>query len=170
MYSAPITYSLPGTNHILIQEASLDLSQQRNIVRTVIKNTFRPHPSAPSLPVENGSPTNCCSMEEKCNSALGNSSTRNSATGNSAIGNSAARNPATDIRQTPHSLIANTDNTEICLDTGANRVIVNDKTFLTNFIPTNDKVKGIGENPTTVVGTGTFNISLQWLLDSLQFL
>ena len=40
-------------------------------------------------------------------------------------------------------------------------MIVNDKTLLTNFIPTNDKVKGIGENPTTVVGTGTFNIYLQ---------
>ena len=87
-------YSLPGTNHVLIQEASLDLSQQRNIVQTAIKKTVHPHPSAPSLPVENGSPTNCCSREEKFNSALGNSVTSN---------------PATDIDQTPHSFIANID-------------------------------------------------------------
>ena len=84
-----------------------------------------------------------------------------SATGNSAIGNSATSNPAPDIFQTPHSFIADTNIIKICLDTGANRVIVNDKNLLTNFIPTNDKVKGIGEKPTTVVGTGTFNISLQ---------
>ena len=136
VYSAPITYILPSTNHVLIQEASLNLSQQRNIVRTVIKNTVRPHPSAPSLPVENGSPTNCFSREEKCNSALGNS-----ATGNSAIGNSSTSNPAPDICQTPHSFIVDIDSNEICLDTGANIVIVNNKTLLTNFIPTNDKFK-----------------------------
>ena len=85
----------------------------------------------------------------------------NSAIGNFDIDNSATSNPATDIRQTPHSFIADTVSIEIYLDTGANRVIVNDKTLLTNFIRTNDKVKGIGENPRTVVGTGTFNISLQ---------
>ena len=143
-------------NHVLIQEASLNLSRKRNIVQTVIENTVRPHPSTPSLPVENGSPTNFCSREEKWNSALGNS-----ATGNSAIGNFVTRNTATDILQTLHSLIADTDSIEICLDTGANRGIVNDKNLLTKFINTNDKFKGIGENPTTVVGTGTFNISLQ---------
>ena len=86
---------------------------------------------------------------------------RQFATINSAIDNSATSNPAPDIRQTPHSFIADTKNIEIFLDTGANRVIVNDKTLLANFIPTNYKVKGIGENPKTVVGTGTFNISLQ---------
>ena len=146
VYSAPITYILPGTNHVLIQEASLNLSQQRNIVRTVIENTVCPHPSAPSLPVENGSPTNFCSREEKCNSTLGNSTTGNSAIGNSAIGNSAignsaignfsignsaignsaTSNPATDIRQTLHSFIADTNSIEICLDAGAKSVMVND--------------------------------------------
>ena len=161
VYYAPITYSLPGMNHVLIQEASLDLSRQRNIERTVIENTVRPHLPAPSLPVENGSPTNCFYREEKCNSALGNSATGNPAIGNSAIVNSATSNPATDILQTPHSFIADTDSIEIFLDTGANRVVVNNKTLLTNFIPTNDKFKVIVENPTTVVGTGTFNISLQ---------
>ena len=40
-------------------------------------------------------------------------------------------------------------------------MIVNYKTLLTNFIATKGKVKGVGENPTTIAGTGTFNISLQ---------
>ena len=47
------------------------------------------------------------------------------------------------------------------MDTGANRVIVNDKTLLTDFISTKGKVKGVGANPTTVAGTRTFNIPLQ---------
>ena len=44
VYSAPITYSLPGNNHVIIQEASLDPLWQCNIVWTVIKNTTRPLP------------------------------------------------------------------------------------------------------------------------------
>ena len=109
VYSATIMYSLPGTNHVLIQEAPLGLFQQHNIVQTFIKNTVHPHPLAPSPPVENGSPTNCFSRKEKCNSALGNSSTGNSAIGNSVIVNSATSNPATDIRLKLHSFIADTD-------------------------------------------------------------
>ena len=47
------------------------------------------------------------------------------------------------------------------MDTVANRVISKNKTLLTNFIATEGKVKGVGENPTTVAGTATFNLSLQ---------
>ena len=47
------------------------------------------------------------------------------------------------------------------MNTGTNRVIVNDKTLLTNFIATKGKVKGVGANPTTFVGTRDFNLSLQ---------
>ena len=48
--------------------------------------------------------------------------------GNSATGNTATSNPNTDIRQTPHIFIADTNSVEICMDTGANQVIFNDKT------------------------------------------
>ena len=123
VYSAPITYILPGTNYVLTHEASLNLPWLRNIILTVIKNTIFPHPSAPSVPVEKGSTTNCYCRDEKFNCAFWNSES-----GNSATGNPVSSNPTTDIRQTPHSFIADTDSVEICMDTGSNQVIIKDKT------------------------------------------
>ena len=154
VYTVPITYSLPGTNHVLTQESYPNIPRQHKIVRTVIKNTIRPHPLAPSVPV--GSPTNRYCRDEKCNSEF-----CNSASGNYATGNPSPSNPTTETRQIPHSFIDDTNSVKICMDTGANRVIFNDKTLLTDFIATDGKVKGVGSNPKTVVGTGTFNLSLQ---------
>ena len=63
---------------------------------------------------------------------------------------------------TLHSFITDTDTVEICIDTGANILIVNDKTLLTDFIATKSKFKGVRSNPTTVGGTRTFNLYLQF--------
>ena len=156
VYYVRITYSPPGTNQVLTQESFHNIPRQHNIVQTVIKNTIRLHPLAPSVPVEKGSPTNCYCREEQCNSAF-----CNSASGNSSTRNPDTSKPTTDICQTPDSFIADTNSFIICMDTGANGVIVNNKTLLTNFIATKGKFKGVGANPTTVAGNGTFNLYLQ---------
>ena len=135
MYSATITYIPPETNHILTQEASLDLPRQHNILQTVIRNNICPHPFAPSVPDEKGSPTNCYCRDQKCNSAFWNSSLDNSATGNPDISN-----PTNGIQYTPHSFIADTP----FMDTIAYQVIFTDKTLLTSFIATKGKFKGVG--------------------------
>ena len=145
MYYATITCILPGTNHVLTQEESLNLPRKRNIVQTVINNTIRSHPSAPTVPIEKVSPTKYLCRYKKCSSAF-----CNSASGNSATVNPDTSNPNTDILQTPHSFIDNTDSVEICMENGANRVIVNDNTLLTNFIVNEGKAKGVGAKSTTV--------------------
>ena len=42
VYYVPIMYSLTGKNHVITQEAYLDLPRQRNIVQTVIKEHHPP--------------------------------------------------------------------------------------------------------------------------------
>ena len=50
----------------------------------------------------------------------------------------------TSLRQHPYCFIVDTDSVPYIIDTGANRIIVNDAKLLKQLNPTSDKIKGIG--------------------------
>ena len=58
--------------------------------------------------------------------------------------------------------MVDTDSAEFCLDSAANRVIVNDPKLLRDFRTiTSPGVKGVGGTPVKVLGVGTLRLSLQ---------
>ena len=62
----------------------------------------------------------------------------------------------------PQAFVADTDSKEFCLDSAANRVIVNDPKLLCDFQTVSSPgVKGIGGTPVKVLGVGTLHLSLQ---------
>jgi len=64
------------------------------------------------------------------------------------------------LKSAPVAFVVDTDSSEFLLDTGANRVIVNDKTLLTHFALNRQSVKGIGGSPVISGGTGTLSLPL----------
>jgi hypothetical protein len=48
-----------------------------------------------------------------------------------------------------------------CVNTGANRFIVNDQSLFTTFKPCSGVVKGIGGNPLPLTGVGTVKLNLK---------
>ena len=73
----------------------------------------------------------------------------------------AANSPITDaIPTTPFCFVADTDSARFTLDTGANRIIVNDVKLLDDFQSVSGDVKGIGGTPVAIKGVGTCRIPL----------
>ena len=64
------------------------------------------------------------------------------------------------LKDEPIVFIADTDSVLFCIDTGANRVIVNDAKSIDNFKPSAGSVKGINGSPTALKGTGSTTLSL----------
>jgi hypothetical protein len=64
-------------------------------------------------------------------------------------------------RNTPYCFIADTDSTPYIVDSGANRVILNDAKLFKSFKAQRGAVKGVGGNPVSIIGTGTLELSLQ---------
>jgi hypothetical protein len=127
LFIAPTTvYSLPGTQHALVPEASLNSLRQTALRQTVVSNaTFEADGIAMST-----------------DSVAANAS-------------------ASDLPQEPFCFIANTDSSQYLVDTGANRVILNDaKLFEKDFSPIQGDVKGVGGNPVPIKGHGTHKIEL----------
>jgi hypothetical protein len=61
----------------------------------------------------------------------------------------------------PYSFVSDTDSREYMLDTGANRFIVNNPRFLSNFVAISGSVKGIGGVPTSILGQGKLTLKLE---------
>jgi hypothetical protein len=75
------------------------------------------------------------------------------------------------LRSKPHCFIADTDSIGCILDTGANRVIVNNAKLFKSFKPQKGTVLGVG-GPVTVIGTGTAILPLtseSGTVDKIEF-
>ena len=65
------------------------------------------------------------------------------------------------LESMPFCFIADTDSITVALDTGANRVIVNEKRLLTNFRLSREKVKGLQGKPIISGGQGRLRMRLE---------
>ena len=57
--------------------------------------------------------------------------------------------------------MVDTDSIPFMIDTGSNRIIVDNPKYLTNLIPSSNKFKGVGGNCVIISGTGKFSLPLQ---------
>ena len=64
------------------------------------------------------------------------------------------------LRQQPISFLADTDSIDYDIDTGANRIIVNDVNLLSNFVPSKSSIKGIGGQGVQTMGSGQLSLRL----------
>lgn len=65
------------------------------------------------------------------------------------------------LRIEPVGFIADTDSTAYVIDTGANKIVVNDARLLTNLKITKAKIKGIGGKSIGISGIGQIKLSLR---------
>jgi hypothetical protein len=65
------------------------------------------------------------------------------------------------LQQVPYCFIADTDSVPYILDTGANRVILNDAKLFKEFQPSTGSVKGIEGDPVTLGGVGSPRLPLK---------
>jgi hypothetical protein len=72
-----------------------------------------------------------------------------------AIGMPAAQRPDEKLRHLPYCFVADTDSVEYIIDTGANRIIINNAKLFTSFRAIESSVKGIGGTAVKANGTGT---------------
>lgn len=133
--AAPTYYHIPGSNHAFIKGAtSLDQSRQEKYVKTILDNANKQNPA------------NTCTNGNKCPCH---------------INTSPIPPPASNDNNEPRIFIADTDSLNIIIDTGANRVIVNDAKQLKNFKAKDISVKGIDGRKTRSCGIGEFHMTLQ---------
>jgi hypothetical protein len=79
-----------------------------------------------------------------------------------ATSNTAADAPQDELlRQQPHCFIADTNSVPYVLDSGANRVILNDAKLFKDFQAKAGNIKGIGGSPVSLNGIGNTNLSLK---------
>jgi len=130
--SNPTAYAMPGTNRVLIRgESSLDTTRQQQQVEHVITNL------------------------------TSNSTEASPDTAHATPTANTAQQTTSQLRNYPHCFIVDTDSKPMCVDSAANRVIVNDLRLVRNYnvIP-NHPVKGIAGEPAKAYGYGIFDIEL----------
>jgi hypothetical protein len=128
----PTSYSPPGTIHaVIIGDSSNDALRQYTYIQTAIDDATENHPIS-------GDP-DATEMSDL-------------PTANAA--------QTVNLRHTPYCFVADTDSIPYVIDTGANRVIINDAKLFHEFRPTNGKVKGIGGTPVSLNGIGTVKLPL----------
>jgi hypothetical protein len=76
-------------------------------------------------------------------------------------GTSSAPEPDAKLKKLPYCFVANTDSVAYVLDTGANRLIINNAKLFAKFTARNGRVKGIGGDPLQILGTGSVRIPLK---------
>jgi hypothetical protein len=69
--------------------------------------------------------------------------------------------PDAKLKNLPYCFIADTDSVTYVLDTGANRLIINNAKLFAKFAASNGRVKGIGGDPVQILGTGSVRIPLK---------
>ena len=69
--------------------------------------------------------------------------------------------PTSLLRQDPVSFIADTDSVLYIIDTGANRIVVNDARLLTNLKISSSAIKGIGGKTINIAATGKLALPLR---------
>ena len=65
------------------------------------------------------------------------------------------------LTQEPYCFVVDTDSIPYIIDTGANRIIVNNARHLRNLVATSDKIKGIGGKCVRIAGVGTLSLPLR---------
>jgi hypothetical protein len=76
-------------------------------------------------------------------------------------GTSSTSEPDAKLKKLPYCFIADTDSVTYVLDTGANRLILNNAKLFIQFKANNGRVKGIGGDPVQILGTGSVWIPLK---------
>ena len=66
--------------------------------------------------------------------------------------------PDASIRNEPICFITDSDSVHYVVDTGANRIIVNDARLLTRFTPSSSNIKGVGGTKVKILGTGILTL------------
>jgi hypothetical protein len=69
--------------------------------------------------------------------------------------------PDSKLKNLPYCFVADTDSVAYVLDTGANRLIINNAKLFAKFTASNGRVKGIGGDPVQILGTGSVRIPLK---------
>ena len=132
----PSVHAIPGTNHVLLKgHSSLDKTRQHKYVDTIINKLEHDHNNT----INNIPISNTISEAATQPSPL---STRG-------------------LQQEPYCFVVDTDSIPYIIDTGANRIIVNDARHLQNLVATSDKIKGIGGKCVRIAGVGTLSLPLR---------
>ena len=129
-------HAVPGTNHVLFKgHTSLDKTRQHKYVDTIITKLKNDH----------------------------NNTNTNIPTSNTTSEAAALPSPSSmrGLQQEPYCFVVDTDSIPYIIDTGANRIIVNDARHLQNLVATSDKIKGIGGKCVRIAGVGTLSLSLR---------
>ena len=136
---------MPGTNHVLIQgHASSDGHRQHKYVKTIIDNVNNSHSDAmPSHPTSVSDATAATSSSPTLD-----------------FDGPTFSSPSR-LRQEPFCFVVDTDSVSYIIDTGANRIIVNDAKLLKTLTPTSDKIRGIRGKCIRIAGTGTLDLPLK---------
>ena len=132
--SIPTIYAIPGTNHLLVEgQKSLDNAKQQHYTK-VMMNKIRENQTNDI----SHQPLNICTNGD-VNQHL----------------------PTPDhYNNEPYCFVADTDSQQYIIDTGANRVIVNDPSLLANFRASGGGVKGIGGTPVQIRGHGDLTLTI----------
>ena len=134
LFSAtPSVHAVPGTNHVLFKgHTSLDKTRQHKYVDTIINKLEKDNN------IITKSASNTISEAAALPSPL---STRG-------------------LQQEPYCFVVDTDSIPYIIDTGANRIIVNDARHLQDLVATSDKIKGIGGKCVRIAGVGKLSLPL----------
>ena len=138
---APQAYAIPGTNYAFLGgHQSNDLGRQNKYIKTIIDGFRRKS--------DNDDNPSCNSAEQNIN----NVATTTPLTSVS---------PSTALKNEPFCFVVDTDSIPFILDTGANRIIVNDAKLLSCLSPSTTKVKGIEGHCIRIQGHGKISIPLR---------
>ena len=131
---APSIHAMPGTNHSIVKgRASLDITRQRKYIKTIVDK------------VSNDSDI----------------SSSSSSSANIPPTSQSSSSPSIGTGTEPFCFVVDTDSVPYVIDTGANRIIVNDAKYLHKLVPTSDKIKGIGGKCIRIAGTGILTLPLR---------
>ena len=138
---ATSAHAIPGTNHVLVKgDTSSDKTREQNYVNAIFE-----------------------SLDDNRSSGTISKSTpaTTETTSTPTVGSVLKKAAITDIRTEPYCFLADIDSVSYVLDTGANRIIVNDARLLHDLRPTSDKIKGVGGRCVRIAGTGRLILPLK---------
>jgi hypothetical protein len=129
---APRTYAIPGINHIIVSgESSLDQARQHAYVNTI---------------VDAAAVSNSPNMDNIITTT---------------IDGVTPPEPNVGLRYLPYCFIADTDSVEYIIDTGANRIIINNRKLFVKSQTIASSVKGIAGNAVKATAVGDIRVPLK---------
>ena len=124
---------MPGTNHSIVKgQASLDIARQKTYIKTIVNKLSNDSDISSLSSSPNIPPTSQPSSS-----------------------------PSISMRTEPFCFVVGTDSVPYIIETIANRIIVNNATYLHKLVPTSDKIKCSGGKCVRIAGTGILTLPLQ---------